>query len=88
VGHLARVCSARVMARTHRTATCYKGPRGTRAYDGGGGVLTQGIHLIDLIIWLHGDVEQVSAHIRRGATRRQERGARRLSGGPRVLLSR
>ena len=58
---LGRVCAARVMARTHRSGTYYRGTRGTRAYDGGGAVLTQGIHLIDLIIWLLGDVEQVSA---------------------------
>ncbi|HEV8254155.1 MAG TPA: Gfo/Idh/MocA family oxidoreductase [Vicinamibacteria bacterium] len=35
--------------------------RGTWAQDGGGALMNQGIHLVDLLVWLMGDVEQVSA---------------------------
>jgi UDP-N-acetyl-2-amino-2-deoxyglucuronate dehydrogenase len=36
--------------------------RGTRALDGGGALMNQGIHLADLLLWLMGDVEEVYAH--------------------------
>ena len=35
--------------------------RGTWALDGGGALLNQGVHTIDLLLWLMGDVERVSA---------------------------
>jgi predicted dehydrogenase len=35
--------------------------RGTRAWDGGGALMNQGIHTIDLLLWLMGDVERVYA---------------------------
>ncbi|HID06720.1 MAG TPA: Gfo/Idh/MocA family oxidoreductase [Armatimonadetes bacterium] len=37
------------------------GWRGTWRYDGGGSLANQTIHLIDLLIWFMGDVEEVSA---------------------------
>ena len=36
--------------------------RGTWALDGGGALMNQGIHLVDLLLWCLGDVEQVRAH--------------------------
>lgn len=36
--------------------------RGTWAIDGGGAVMNQGIHRIDLLQWLFGEVESVYAH--------------------------
>ena len=36
--------------------------RGTWALDGGGALMNQGVHLVDLALWLLGDVEEVYAH--------------------------
>ena len=36
--------------------------RGTFALDGGGAVINQGIHTLDLMLWLFGDVSRVQAH--------------------------
>ncbi|MGB8457381.1 MAG: Gfo/Idh/MocA family oxidoreductase [Candidatus Acidiferrum sp.] len=35
--------------------------RGTRAFDGGGALINQGVHTIDLLLWLLGDVVRVQA---------------------------
>jgi len=37
--------------------------RGTFALDGGGALMNQGIHTIDLLLWLIGDVSQVQARV-------------------------
>lgn len=37
--------------------------RGTRALDGGGALMNQGIHTIDLLLWLLGDVSRVQARV-------------------------
>ncbi|HYL62837.1 MAG TPA: Gfo/Idh/MocA family oxidoreductase, partial [Candidatus Methylomirabilis sp.] len=37
--------------------------RGTLALDGGGAVMNQGIHTVDLLVWLLGDVSRVHARI-------------------------
>lgn len=39
------------------------GWRGTRALDGGGALMNQGIHAIDLLLWLAGEVSEVSAKV-------------------------
>lgn len=36
--------------------------RGTREFDGGGALMNQGIHAIDLLQWLIGDVSEVFAY--------------------------
>jgi UDP-N-acetyl-2-amino-2-deoxyglucuronate dehydrogenase len=38
--------------------------RGTWALDGGGALMNQGIHTVDLLLWLAGDVTRVQAHTR------------------------
>lgn len=38
--------------------------RGTWALDGGGALMNQGIHTVDLLLWLLGDVRRVSAAMR------------------------
>jgi UDP-N-acetyl-2-amino-2-deoxyglucuronate dehydrogenase len=35
--------------------------RGTRRLDGGGALINQGVHTVDLLLWLMGDVERVYA---------------------------
>jgi UDP-N-acetyl-2-amino-2-deoxyglucuronate dehydrogenase len=36
--------------------------RGTRALDGGGALMNQGIHTVDLVLWLAGDVTRVQSY--------------------------
>ena len=36
--------------------------RGTWALDGGGALMNQAIHSVDLLAWLMGDVESITAH--------------------------
>ncbi len=38
--------------------------RGTRALDGGGALMNQGIHYIDLLLWMMGEVESVKAEVK------------------------
>jgi predicted dehydrogenase len=56
-----RLASARV--KWYRPATYYSGSswRGTWALDGGGALMNQGIHTLDLLIWLLGSVRRVTA---------------------------
>ena len=37
--------------------------RGTWEHDGGGALMNQGIHLVDLLLWLLGDVDEVEARM-------------------------
>ncbi len=39
--------------------------RGTWKLDGGGALMNQAIHSVDLLLWLMGDVEEVSATLQR-----------------------
>jgi UDP-N-acetyl-2-amino-2-deoxyglucuronate dehydrogenase len=47
----------------YRPPEYYSGSRwrGTLALDGGGALLNQGVHTVDLLLWLMGDVARVSA---------------------------
>jgi UDP-N-acetyl-2-amino-2-deoxyglucuronate dehydrogenase len=46
--------------------------RGTWALDGGGAVMNQGVHTLDLLQWFAGEVESVFAHTRTAAHERIE----------------
>jgi predicted dehydrogenase len=50
----------------YRTPAYYAsaGWRGTWAHDGGGALMNQGIHLVDLLLWFMGDVAEVQATAR------------------------
>jgi UDP-N-acetyl-2-amino-2-deoxyglucuronate dehydrogenase len=60
-GELGSLASVRVTARACRDASYFKDGRGSRANDGGGALMTQGIHALDALIWLLGEVTDVSA---------------------------
>jgi predicted dehydrogenase len=55
------ICSGYV--KWYRPPDYYAGSRwrGTRALDGGGALMNQGVHTVDLLLWLMGDVERVYA---------------------------
>jgi len=63
-GDLGDLTLASVTIPYRRSETYYQeaGWRGTWALDGGGVLMNQGIHLIDLLIWYMGDPVEVRAH--------------------------
>lgn len=63
-GTLGRITAATVEIALWRSQEYYDSGawRGTWALDGGGALMNQGIHLVDLALWLLGDVEEVYAH--------------------------
>lgn len=62
-GRLGRPILASARVRWHRPPEYYSGSRwrGTVALDGGGALINQGIHTVDLLLWLLGPVSRVAA---------------------------
>jgi len=62
-GRLGRITLADVYVKWHRTQEYYDsgGWRGTWELDGGGALMNQSIHGIDLLVWLAGPVKSISA---------------------------
>lgn len=62
-GGLGRPLLVNARVRWWRPPEYYSGSkwRGTWALDGGGAVMNQGVHTVDLLLWLLGDVRRVSA---------------------------
>ena len=61
------------MIRLWRPQSYYDEPgRGTRARDGGGVLLTQGIHTLDLMLSLAGPVHEVTGHVTTSPVHRME----------------
>jgi len=63
-GDLGDLTLASVVIPYHRSQAYYDQAdwRGTWALDGGGVLINQGIHLVDLLVWYMGDPVQVQAH--------------------------
>jgi len=53
-GRFGRLALASAAVKWHRTAEYYTGTRGTLAVDGGGALMAQAIHAIDLLQWFAG----------------------------------
>jgi predicted dehydrogenase len=65
-GRLGRLVLASGYVKWHRTAQYYTGTRGTWTHDGGGAVMAQAIHGIDLLQWFAGLPAEIFAwHTRR-----------------------
>ncbi len=60
-GELGPLHAAHVTVYAHRTFAHYERGRGLRAVAGGGALMDVGIHLLDVLMWLLGDVEAASA---------------------------
>ena len=58
-GRLGRLVLATAHVKWHRTAQYYSGTRGTMAADGGGALMAQGIHAVDLLQWFAGMPSEV-----------------------------
>lgn len=72
-GELGALIGASAMIRLWRPQSYYDElGRGTRARDGGGVLLTQGIHTLDVLLSLAGDAQEVSAYVATTAVHRME----------------
>ena len=62
-GRLGRPVLVSARVKWYRSAEYYSGSRwrGTFALDGGGALINQGVHTVDLLVWLMGDVARVQA---------------------------
>ena len=62
-GGLGRVLLASARVKWHRPPEYYAASRwrGTKAHDGGAALVNQGIHTVDLLLWLLGPVARVHA---------------------------
>lgn len=58
-GRLGRLVLASAYVKWHRSPQYYTAPRGTAAYDGGGALMNQGIHALDLLQWFAGLPQEV-----------------------------
>jgi len=63
-GRLGRLTSATIEVPLWRSQEYYDSGawRGTWALDGGGALMNQGVHLVDLTLWLLGEVEELFAY--------------------------
>jgi predicted dehydrogenase len=62
-GRLGCVTMADAYVKWYRSQDYYRGWHGTWALDGGGALINQSIHTIDLLQWLAGPVQTVYGHI-------------------------
>src|SRR5258708_18402473 len=62
-GRLGKLILVSAHVKWYRPPSYYSGSRwrGTRALDGGGALINQGIHTVDLLLWLFGPVKRVFA---------------------------
>lgn len=67
-GRLGRILQCDCYVKWHRSAPYYARPgKGTWSVEGGGALINQAIHQVDLVRWLAGPVQEVSANWQLGA---------------------
>jgi predicted dehydrogenase len=73
-GKLGKIILADANVKWWRTQKYYDAGewRGTWQWDGGGALMNQGVHTVDLLQWLVGGVQSIFAHIRTAAHERIE----------------
>jgi predicted dehydrogenase len=73
-GKLGKLVLVDMSVKWYRTQQYYDSGdwRGTWAMDGGGALMNQGVHTVDLLQWLAGPIESLRAHIVTGAHERIE----------------
>lgn len=73
-GRLGRLILGDAVVKWYRTQQYYDSGawRGTRALDGGGALMNQGVHSVDMLQWIMGPVERVFARCRTAAHQRIE----------------
>lgn len=62
-GRFGRLVLGDAHVKWYRPEDYYQGWKGTRRYDGGGALMNQGIHTIDLLQWMMGSVDEVYGYI-------------------------
>lgn len=64
-GRLGKPILANASVKWYRPPSYYAASdwRGTRALDGGGALMNQGVHTVDLLLWLFGPVRRVSGKV-------------------------
>ena len=62
-GRFGRLILGDAHVKWYRSEEYYQGWKGTKRYDGGGALMNQGIHTIDLLQWMMGPVEEVVGYI-------------------------
>ena len=62
-GHLGRVFLGTFAVKWYRKQDYYDGWHGTWEMDGGGSLMNQSVHTVDLMQWLMGEVESVSSQM-------------------------
>ena len=62
-GRLGRMILGEVRLKWFRNDAYYEGWHGTWQYDGGGALINQSVHQIDLLVWYMGAVESVQGQI-------------------------
>ena len=65
-GHLGKITLVDARVKWYRPPEYYSNSRwrGTFAFDGGGALMNQGVHTVDLLLWLFGDASSVQATVR------------------------
>lgn len=72
-GRLGKVLQADAYVKWYRSAAYYSRPiKGSWATEGGGALINQAIHQIDVLLWLMGGVSQVFGYWQRGALHKIE----------------